>query len=83
MPHRPFRNFGQRRRTGNDFGCILSRAVSTLLADHYRTVADLEKWVDEWKPPDPRGGPPRRPRDGLTPLRLIGGGAAARPPSSF
>lgn len=54
MPGRRFRNVGQRRRTINHCGYMLSRAVSTLLAHHHRTGADLERWFGQWKPPDPK-----------------------------
>lgn len=54
LPGRRSRTIGQRRRTINHCGYMLSRAVSTLLAHHRRTGADLERWFGQWKPPDPR-----------------------------
>jgi len=54
LPGARFRDVGQRRRTINHCGHMLSRAVSTLLAHHHRTGADLERWFGQWKPPDPK-----------------------------
>ena len=54
LPGRRFRNVGQRRRTVNQCGYTLSRAVSTLLAHHHRTGASLEQWFGKWTPPDPK-----------------------------
>ena len=54
LPGGRFRNVGQRRRTINHCGYMISRAVSTLLAHHHRTGADLERWFGQWKPPDPK-----------------------------
>jgi hypothetical protein len=54
LPSGRFRNVGQRRRTINHCGYMLSRAVSTVLAHHHRTGAHLERWFGRWRPPDPK-----------------------------